>query len=246
MHNNNNGSAERNLYYVEGVEAFDCGHSNNPYPKHEKSHNYWQEGYDYAELCQTSFCTKIIFENKGQEFTEWYVNYRNIVLDSHPGGKQWIGSRLNRSPQAGSLLTVKTTTNEIMTIAAPVSEVIPLSDTEYGQIRQSYQKWLNITDNNTLNVKAKLSGTLIAVIQENNKLLCLSRLEKGSTQYACLVLNQHDQSLCVDLCHSKEDIVQFFGFTDTALKLYAVSQLFSELELEDIVELYRDGNKFSI
>ncbi len=87
-----------------------------------------------AVAAETVPVIKITFEDRGQDFTEWYVR-DGIVIDCQPNqGKVWVGTKVTNSPALvpGSILSVimKRGVETTLNYPAAVIEVLSAFDAE--------------------------------------------------------------------------------------------------------------------
>lgn len=108
------------------------------------------EGALLAEIEQRrTQVLKITLQDRGQDFTEWYVR-DGYVIDCQPfQARVWVGTKLvdkrGVEPFPGMILTVITRdTRRVMDLVCPVESVEVLGDEEAAKAIKAGGAWANI------------------------------------------------------------------------------------------------------
>lgn len=88
---------------------------------------------------------KVVFEDKGQDFTEWYVESRNgvhTVIDCQPfQGLVWVGSQLKEYPEDGAKPKLRTRYGEEGELGYRIKEVIAMEGEEVEELHKIHARW---------------------------------------------------------------------------------------------------------
>jgi hypothetical protein len=89
---------------------------------------------------------KITLEDRGQDFTEWYVR-DGVVIDCQPNqGRFWVGTKVMSCADlvAGSTINVITLSGEETTLNYPVQAIETLSPDTSAEVEGYGRKWADM------------------------------------------------------------------------------------------------------
>ena len=95
-----------------------------------------------ARTSKPSPVIKVELEDRGQDFTTWYIRDR-IVIDCTPfQARVWCGCRLNRTPKVGHKIRfLSRISGEFRELKYPVVSVTVLNEEQSEEI---WQQWLKL------------------------------------------------------------------------------------------------------
>lgn len=90
---------------------------------------------------------KITFEDRGQDFLQWFIR-EGIVIDCQPSqGRVWIGRRLNYAAgplQVGDLVRLQIGVDGVLIVDYPIEAIEVLSIAEAVEVEGYARQWLTI------------------------------------------------------------------------------------------------------